>query len=78
MRGGHPDKEVEDALRFAEIHGWKVEQGKGQSKHAWGSMYCLGKSGRGQCRASIWSTPRVPQDHAKELRRRVLQCPCGR
>ena len=33
----HPKKAVEDALRYAEQHGWQVETG---GSHAWGKIYC--------------------------------------
>lgn len=37
-RGTHSKKEVEDALAYAEISGWRVQSG-GRG-HAWGKMYC--------------------------------------
>ena len=36
-RSPHSKKEVEEALKHAELAGWRVEQG---GSHAWGRMYC--------------------------------------
>jgi len=71
-RKSHPKKEVEDALRYAESKGWRVEVGGG---HAWGKMYCpynrvLCRCGE-FCITSIWSTPKNPANHGKQLRRVV-------
>ncbi len=74
-RKSHPKKEVEDALRYAESRGWRVEVG---GSHAWGKMYC--PYNRALCRCgefcitSIWSTPKNPANHGKQLRRVVDNC----
>ncbi|MFU8820481.1 MAG: hypothetical protein ACNA8G_02890 [Gammaproteobacteria bacterium] len=76
-RARHPDKDVESAVRYAELHGWRVETARG---HAWGRMYCpFNDSGCRQgefCMASIWSTPRNPAIHARQIRRVVDRCAC--
>ena len=36
-RNRHPDKEIEDAVAYAEQSGWRVVAVKG---HAWGRLYC--------------------------------------
>ncbi len=46
---------------------------KGGSAHAWGIMRCPGDCPQ----VSIFSTPRVPENHAKTLRRAVDRCPHG-
>ena len=55
----HPRKEIEEALRYAEEHGWRVEQG---GIHAWGRIYCPYNDPECRCGefciTSIWSTPR--------------------
>ena len=33
----HPKKDVEDALAYAESHGWRIKE---EGSHAWGKMYC--------------------------------------
>jgi len=42
--------------------------------HAWGQILCA-YAQRGGCRVSVWSTPRSPENHAKQLRRAVDKCP---
>lgn len=71
----HPNKVVRDALQYASDNGWRIVQG---GSHAWGQMYCPynDKACRcGEfCRASIWSTPKNPENHAKQIRRIVDNC----
>ncbi|WP_087144409.1 hypothetical protein [Crenothrix polyspora] len=71
----HPNKVVRDALQYASDNDWRIVQG---GSHAWGQMYCPynDKTCRcGEfCRASIWSTPKNPENHAKQIRRIVDNC----
>ncbi|MDO8270699.1 MAG: hypothetical protein Q7U82_02095 [Gammaproteobacteria bacterium] len=71
----HPNKEVEAALRHAEVNGWRIVTG---GSHAWGKMYCpynadICRCGE-FCITSIWSTPRNPENHARALRRVIDNC----
>jgi hypothetical protein len=62
-RGRHPKKEVAEALRRAQDVGLSiVEIHRG---HRWGEVRCL------PCEASrdVWSTPRDPGTHAKQIDR---------
>ena len=68
-RPRHPNKEIELALQHAESEGWEIKTSNG---HAWGRMFCPG----GGCIASIWSTPKNPTNHARQLRRVVDRCRC--
>jgi hypothetical protein len=74
-RTKHPSKEIEAALDYAESEGWRVENRKG---HAWGCMLCPWNDGDCRCNVfctkSIWSTPRVPEDIAEQVRRAVDGC----
>ena len=74
-RPRHPKKEVEEAIRYAEARGWRIDVG---GSHAWGKMYCPADDpecrGGEFCITSIWSTPRVPRNHARQLRRVVDNC----
>lgn len=74
-RKRHPKPEVESALRHAEQSGWKVIVG---GSHAWGRMACPHADAQCRCGefclASIWSTPRNPGNHARQLRRIVDNC----
>jgi hypothetical protein len=67
----HPNKDIEAAVAFAESKGWRHIHCNG---HAWGRLFCrFGQ--RGGCKISVWSTPSDPFDHARQIRRRVNQCP---
>jgi len=65
-------KEVEDALTEAERAGWTVIPTS--SGHRWGVMRC-GEASRSGCQVSIWSTPRNPGNHARQLCRALERCP---
>jgi len=67
-RRRHPKKEVEQAIRYAEQRSWVVEHTV--AGHKWGRVSC-----RQGCTMSVWSTPRRPGDHAKDIRRLVDRCP---
>ncbi len=73
-RPRHPNKHLEEAIAHAESLGWRVELSNG---HAWGRLLCPECSQEG-CIISVWSTPRVPENHARHIRREVDQCPHGR
>ncbi len=73
MRPRHPNKHIEEAVQYAESLGWRVEMSDG---HAWGIMLCP-EHGREGCRFSIYSTPRVPEHHARYLRKRIDGCTRG-
>jgi hypothetical protein len=70
-RPTHPDKDIERAVLYAETHGWRYDHSNG---HAWGRLYCKGAA-RAACIMSVWSTPRDPTEHARQIRRRVAKCP---
>ncbi len=67
----HPNKVIEDALAYARQHRWAVIKTSGGSAHAWGVMRCPGDCPQ----VSVFSTPRVPENHARALRRAVDRCP---
>ncbi|MHB0981367.1 MAG: hypothetical protein ACYC5Q_15095 [Thermoleophilia bacterium] len=79
-RRKHPDLDIEAAIAHAEAGGWRIKVG-GRSSHAWGTMYCPHNSPSCHCGefciTGIWSTPRNPQNHAKQLRRVVDRCTGG-
>ena len=74
-RNRHPSKDIEAALRHAERAGWRVEV---RGSHAWGKTFCPYNDGGCRCGefciTSIWSTPKVPRNHARQLRRVVDNC----
>nr|WP_255425950.1 hypothetical protein [Providencia sp. JUb39] len=71
MSKKHPNKEVREALRYAEEKGWIVED-------ATGHPFCIVKCGNadhGRTHAmSVNSTPKNPEVHAKQIRRMVDRC----
>jgi len=74
-RKKHPNKEIEEAVVYAEKHGWQIRAAKG---HAWGRMYCQHNSIDCRCGnfciTSIWSTPRNTINHARQVRKIVNHC----
>lgn len=74
-RPRHPNKDIDAALQYAQSSGWRIERAAG---HAWGRMYCPFNSLACRCGefcvVSIWSTPRNPRNHARQLRRVVDHC----
>jgi len=69
-RPRHPIKEIEAAVQAAEELGWDVQISNG---HAWGHLYCPLHS-RDGCIIPVWSTPGVPENHARGIRRGVARC----
>src|SRR5262249_31158380 len=74
-RSKHPKKEIEEAIKHAESHGWRIEVG---GSHAWGRMFCPYNDPECRCGefciTSIWSTPRNAANHARQLMRVVDKC----
>lgn len=74
-RPKHSKKEVEEALKHAELQGWTIETGGG---HCWGKIYCPYNDAECRCGefciTSVWSTPKNPGNHADQLYRVVKNC----
>ncbi|MEI7698652.1 MAG: hypothetical protein WCK86_02555 [Planctomycetia bacterium] len=70
-RARHSKPAVEKAIQYAEQLGWSVELSNG---HAWGRLYCPFSTREG-CIISVWSTPRSPDNHARQIRKKVDSCP---
>ncbi|MGV8084527.1 MAG: hypothetical protein AB2L09_12995 [Coriobacteriia bacterium] len=73
----HPNQQIEAAVAHAEMNGWRITTSRGRS-HAWGTMRCPNNDTSCRCGefciTSIWSTPRNPGNHARQLRRIVDNC----
>ncbi len=69
--GRHPNPTINTALVYARANGWVAIKSTGGSAHAWGIMRCPGDCPQ----VSIYSTPKVPENHARALRRAVDRCP---
>lgn len=70
----HPNKDVRKAVAYALECGWSLEPVRG---HAWGVLYCREKTGEPgfeRCRRFVWSTPRDPDRHARDIRKAVDAC----
>ena len=65
--GRHPKKEIADALKQARTVGLDVREI--HRGHRWGEVVCV------RCSASrdVYSTPRSPATHAKQIDRFVAQ-----
>lgn len=70
----HQNKEIRRAVKYALSLGWKIKQA-GKSSHAWGRLMCPYHK-RGGCKISIWSTPEVPENHAKQIMNAINRCDC--
>lgn len=67
----HPNKHIQAALEYAESHGWRIVE-SGNSAHAFCRLKCLRKHAEHQM--SVWSTPRNPENHAKQIICKVNEC----
>jgi hypothetical protein len=70
-RPRHPNKEIQKAITYALSRGSTLVKASG---HAWGILRCP-RGARDGCSVSVWSTPRVPENHANQIRRNVEKCP---
>lgn len=72
MRPKHPNKEIELAIKYAESKGWRYIA-SGGSAHAWGRLFCPLATREGHS-MSVWSTPKSPENHSRQIRRNVDAC----
>lgn len=76
-RSKHPNPHIESALKYAEDNNWEVTK-TSSSSHAWGRMKCPNNDrccrNGNYCINSIWSTPRTPENHARDIRKIVDKC----
>ena len=70
-RPRHPNSHIEKAVQYAEATGWRFVASNG---HAWGRLLCPWSTREG-CLISVWSTPKVPENHARHIRNKVDSCP---
>jgi hypothetical protein len=70
LRARHPRKQVEAALRQAEMRGFRVETNRAH----WGIVYCPGNR-TGKCPPlSVNGSPRSADNEAKRINRYVDNC----
>lgn len=71
MRPKHPKPPVEQALRRAERQGFRVLAPRAH----WGILLCPGTQ-QDHCQSiSVYSTPRNPTYHARDIDQFVRKCP---
>jgi hypothetical protein len=68
----HPDKDIQEAIAYALSKNWRMEVSE-KSAHAWGRLKCPETSRMG-CIISVWSTPRVAKNHARQIVQAVDKC----
>lgn len=66
----HSNKEISSVIEFALEQGWRFRKSKG---HVFGRLFCPANR-RGACIVSVYSTPRVPHNHAEYIRKEVNNC----
>lgn len=69
----HPNKHIRAAIEYALANRWTLKKASGKA-HIWGTLFCH-QSDRSGCRRTVFSTPRVPEDHGRRIRRAVDKCP---
>jgi hypothetical protein len=69
----HPNKHIREAIEYALHRGWTLRKSEPRA-HIWGLLYCRQRD-RGGCKRAVYSTPKDPEDHAKDIRRAVDRCP---
>jgi len=69
----HKNKHIREAIEYALVRGWRFTKSAG---HNFGILWCPARTREG-CRRPVYSTPRVPEKHAKDIRRAVDRCPHG-
>lgn len=72
MAKKHPNKHIRAAIQMAVDSGWRLIEAGGQA-HIFGVLYCPAGD-RGGCRRAVHSTPRNPENHAKQILRKVNRC----
>lgn len=74
----HKNKDIEKALQYAEQNGWIVEVHNNSKSHAGGVIKCQQNSKKCwtsiYCITSIWSTPKNPYNHARQIIKIVDKC----
>jgi len=67
----HPNKHIRDAIDYALQNGWVIID-TGKSGHSFCRLKCV--LGHNEHQMSIWSTPKSPENHAKQILNKVKQC----
>jgi len=68
----HPNKQIRAAIEAAIEAGWQVDEA-GKSAHCFCRLRC-GIPEHKDHMMSVWSTPTSPENHAKQILRKIKQC----
>ena len=68
-RPRHPNKEVEEAVAYAESLRWTW-----RALGHWGRLFCP-HADRDGCQVGIFSTPKNAGNHARQIIRAIDRCP---
>ncbi|MGJ0479092.1 hypothetical protein [Pantoea agglomerans] len=70
----HPNKHIQAAVDYALKNAW-VWVPPGDSAHCFCKLRCGNPADEHRDhQMSVWSTPRSPENHAKQVRRKVDHC----
>jgi len=68
-RPRHPNKEVEDAVAYAEARRWTW-----RALGHWGRLFCP-HADRDGCQVGVFGTPKNAGNHARQIIRAIDRCP---
>ena len=68
----HKNKHIRAAVEYALSRGWRLVLAGGHA-HVWGTLYCPARH-RGGHHIPVFCTPRVPEYHARFIRRKIDTC----
>ena len=71
----HPNKHIREAIGYAEENGWTFVPA-GPRSHLYGRLFCPRRDRYGHI-FGVQCTPRIPEHHAREIRRAVDRCDHG-
>lgn len=72
----HPNKHIREAISYAEQQEWTFVKA-GPRAHPYGTRYCPLRTRDGH-KIRVSSTPRNPQNHARDIRDAIDKCEHGR
>jgi hypothetical protein len=73
MAKRHKTKEINAAVVYAMDRGWTLVLPEGGNAHLWGTLLCPAGDRDGHT-FRVRSTPKHPEDHARDLKRAVDRC----
>jgi hypothetical protein len=71
----HKNKHIRAAVDYAIQRGWTLKKAAARA-HIWGTLYCP-RHDRSGCWKTVYCTPRIPEAHARDIRRVVDGCAHG-